>query len=77
MRKTSKSHLKPVKHRKKRSEVEPGLAGDHTSTLKSELGFLRLQSMQALSNGGLEVEETLALVMCLLDDLIKIKHEFL
>ena len=35
------------------------MAGDHTPTLKSELGYLRLESLQALGNGGFEVEETL------------------
>ena len=57
--------------------MEPGVAGNHTPTLTSELSFLRLESLQALSNRGLEVEATLALVKCLLDDLIKIKPEFL
>ena len=41
------------------SKVEPGVAGDHTPTLKSELGYLRLESLQALGNGDFEVEETL------------------
>ena len=35
------------------------MAGDHTPTLKSELGYLRLESLQSLGNGGFEVEETL------------------
>lgn len=39
--------------------MEPGVAGDHTPTLKSELGYLRLESLQALGNGDFEVEETL------------------
>lgn len=45
--------------------MEPEVAGDHTPTLKSELGYLRLESLQALSNGGFEVEETLVFrVVC-------------
>ena len=39
--------------------MEPGVADDHTPTLKSELGYLRLESLQALGNGDFEVEETL------------------
>ena len=39
--------------------MESGVAGDHTSTLKSELGYLRSESLQAPGNGGLEFEETL------------------
>ena len=39
--------------------MEPGVAGDHTPTLKSELGYLRLESLQALGNRGFEVEESL------------------
>ena len=35
------------------------MAGDHTPTLKSELSYLRLESLEALGNGGFEVEETL------------------
>ena len=41
------------------------MAGDRTQMLKSELGFLKLKSLQALCNEGLEVEETSALVMCM------------
>ncbi|KAK9214689.1 hypothetical protein WN944_006688 [Citrus x changshan-huyou] len=48
------TRLKPAKQPKKRSEVEPGVAGDHTPTLKSELGYLRLESLQALGNGDFE-----------------------
>ena len=36
------------------------MTGDHTVTLKSDLGYLRLETLQALYNGGFEVEETLA-----------------
>ena len=32
--------------------MELGVASDHTLTLKSELGYLRLKNLQALSNGG-------------------------
>ena len=39
--------------------MEPGVAANHTPTLKSELSYLRLESLQALGNGGFEVEETL------------------
>ena len=39
--------------------MEPGVAGDHTPMLKSELGYLRLENLQALGNGGFEVEEIL------------------
>ena len=39
--------------------MEPGVARDHTSTLKSELGYLRLESLQTLGNESFEVEETL------------------
>ena len=35
------------------------MAGDHTPMLKSELGYLRFESLQALGNGDFEVEETL------------------
>ena len=35
------------------------MAGDHTVVLKLELDYLRLASLQALNNGGFEVEETL------------------
>ena len=59
MRRAGKNHLKPAKQPKKRLEVELGVAGDHTPTLKSELAYIRLESLQALGNGGLEVEETL------------------
>ena len=59
MRRAGETRLKPAKQPKKRSEVEPGVAGDHTPTLKSELGYLRLESLQALGNGDFEVEETL------------------
>ena len=59
------------------SKVEPGVAGDHTPTLKSELGYLRLESLQALGNGGFEVEEILFLCVCVLTYLIKIKPEYL
>ena len=58
MWRAGETRLKPAKQPKKRSEVEPGVAGDHTPTLKSELGYLRLESLQALGNGGFEVEET-------------------
>ncbi|KAK9183389.1 hypothetical protein WN944_026541 [Citrus x changshan-huyou] len=57
------------------TEIERAM--DMVGDLTSELSFLRLESLQALSNRGLEVEATLALVKCLLDDLIKIKPEFL
>ena len=59
MRRTGETRFKPTKQLKKRSEVEPGVAGDHPPTLKSKLGYLRLESLQALGNGGFEVEETL------------------
>ena len=59
MWRAGETRLKPAKQPKKRSEVEPGVAGDHTPTLKSELGYLRLESLQALGNGDFEVEETL------------------
>ncbi|KAK9187304.1 hypothetical protein WN944_018696 [Citrus x changshan-huyou] len=66
VRKAGENRLKPAKQLKKRLEVEPRVVGDHTPTLKSELGYLRLESLQALSNRGFEVEETLAfLVVCL------------
>ena len=58
VRRAGETCLKPAKQLKNRSEVEPGVAGDHTPTLKLELGYLRLESLQALSNGGFEVEET-------------------
>ena len=38
------------------------MAGDYSPTLKSELGYLRLESLQALDNGGFEVEETLVIL---------------
>lgn len=47
-----KSRLKLAKQQKKRLEVESEVGGDHTLMLKSELHFLRLESLQALSNGG-------------------------
>ncbi|KAH9693210.1 FHA domain-containing protein [Citrus sinensis] len=59
VQRASETRFKPAKQQKKRSEVEPGVAGDHTPTLKSESGYLRLESLQALGNGGFEVEETL------------------
>ena len=59
MWRAGETRFKPAKQLKKRSEVEPGVAGDHTPTLKSELGYLRLESLQALGNGDFEVEETL------------------
>ena len=59
MQRVGETRLKPAKQLKKKLEVEPGLASDHTPTLKSELGYLRLESLQALGNGGFEVEETL------------------
>ncbi|KAK9187310.1 hypothetical protein WN944_018702 [Citrus x changshan-huyou] len=66
VRKAGENRLKPAKQLKQRSEVEPRVVGDHTPTLKSELDYLRLESLQALSNRGFEVEETLAfLVVCL------------
>ena len=40
-----KNRLKPIKQPKKRAEVEPGVAGDHTPKLKSELSYLRLESL--------------------------------
>ena len=58
MRRAGETRLKPTKQPKKRSEVELGVAGDHTLTLKSELDYLRLESLQALGNEGFEVEET-------------------
>ena len=54
-----KNRLKPAKQWKKRLKVESQVASDHTSTLKSELGYLKLESLQALCNRGFEVEETL------------------
>ena len=49
-----------------------------TPTLKSELGYLRLESLQALGNGGFEVKETLVFGgVCVLTYLIKIKLEHL
>lgn len=59
MRRASETRLKPAKQPKNRSEVEPGVARDHTPTLKSELGYLKLESLQALGNRGFEVKETL------------------
>ena len=56
--------------------MESGVVDNYISMLKLELGFLKLESLQALSNGGLEIEEILALVMCLLDDLIKLNLSF-
>ena len=54
------------------------MADDHTPTLKSELGYLRLESLQALGNGGFEVEETLIFfVVSVLTYLIKIKPKYL
>ena len=44
--------------------MKPGVAGDHTPTLKSELNYLKFESLQALGNGGLEVEETLVFLVC-------------
>ena len=65
MRRAGKNHFKPAKQSKKRSEVKPKVAGDHTPTLKSELGYLILENLQALSNGGFEVEKTLVFrVVC-------------
>ncbi|KAH9679141.1 hypothetical protein KPL71_025996 [Citrus sinensis] len=61
VRRAGETRLKPAKQPKTRSEVELGVAGDHTPTLKSELGYLRLESLQALGNGDFEVEETLVL----------------
>ncbi|GAY46335.1 hypothetical protein CUMW_096280 [Citrus unshiu] len=52
VRRAGETRLKPAKQQKKRSEVEPGVAGDHTPTLKSELGYLRLESLQALGVAG-------------------------
>ena len=50
----------------------PGVAGDHTPALKLELGYLRLESLQVLGNGGFEVEETqVFLVVSLFTYLIK------
>ena len=46
MRRAGETRLKPAKQLKKKSEVEPGMAGDHDPTLKSELGYLRLESLQ-------------------------------
>ena len=63
-------------NQKKRSEVESGVTGDYTPTLKSKLGYLRFKSLQALDNGGFEVEETLVFRgVCV--NLIKIKPEYL
>ena len=53
------------------------MAGDHTPTLKSELGYLRLESIQALGNGGFDVEETLIFPGESIHFLIRIKHEYL
>ncbi|KAK9177887.1 hypothetical protein WN943_027077 [Citrus x changshan-huyou] len=54
VRRAGENCLKPAKQPKKRSEVEPGVARDHTSTLKSELGYLRLESLQTLGNESFE-----------------------
>ena len=59
MQRAGENCLKHAKQLKKRSKVEPGVAGDYIPKLKSELGYLRLESLQAFSNGGFEVEETL------------------
>ena len=59
MWRVGETRLKLAKQPKKRSEVEPGVVGDHTSTLKSKLGYFRLESLQALGKGGFEVKETL------------------
>lgn len=78
MRRASATRLKPAKQPKKRSEVEPGVAGDHTPTLKLELGYLRLESLQALGNGDFEVEGTLVFWRESVHFfLIKIKPEYL
>ena len=55
----SKTRLKPAKQLKKRLEVEPRVASDHTLTLKSELGYLMFESLQAFGNEGFEVEKNL------------------
>ncbi|KAL9439838.1 hypothetical protein AB3S75_018662 [Citrus x aurantiifolia] len=52
MRRVGKNRLKPAKQPKKRLEVELGVAGDHTMTLKLELGYLRLEILQALGTTG-------------------------
>ena len=54
------------------------MAGDHTPMLKSKLGFLKLESLQALSNVGFRVEETSAFVVCVcvLVLMTKIKPEY-
>lgn len=31
---------------------EAGVAGEHIQTFKSELGYLKLESLQTLGNGG-------------------------
>ena len=77
MRRADETRLKPVKQPKKKSEVEPGVAGDHNSMLKSELGYLTLESLQALSNGSFEVEETLIFPGEYIHLLDKIKLEYL
>ena len=57
--------------------MESGVSGNHTPTLKSELDYLRLESLQALGNGGFEVEETLIFHGESVFSLIKIKPEYL
>ena len=59
MWRAGETRLKLAKQPKKMSKEEPRVAGDHTPTLKLELGYLKLESLQALGNGDFEVEETL------------------
>ena len=63
--------LKHAKQRKKMIEVESGWPATTLRRSSKKLGFFKLESLQALSNEGLEVEETLVLVIYVLDYLIK------
>lgn len=47
-----------TQNKKGRSEVEPSVANDHTLRLKSELGYLKIENLQALINSNWRLKKT-------------------
>lgn len=56
--KSLKGYLRPCRIIKRRLYVEEEVVGIRTTTLKSELGYLGFESLQALCNGGWRLKET-------------------
>lgn len=69
-----------LQNSKRTSEVEPRVVGDHTSILKSKLGNFKLESLQALNNGGwrLKIASTPFLFFGVyVSSSLKIKQEYI